>query len=543
MATAVGGSGTPQRSNGNRTTDREGFYITESNLAKGQDDSGRPLEMSPKAQALNRRREKKWILMMNDWDKWMANKGDKIKNRCRKGIPATVRGKAWKYLCGANALVETQQGVFEKYVNEANQLVIGENVEVDGFLDVIDKDLDRTFPHHERFSVEGGEGQRELRSVLRAYCMYNKELGYTQGMGMVAGTLLMQMSTEESFWCLVCLCDKKEYLKGFYNSGLREIMIASGTLHDLVCKTMPQLGEHFTKNDLEPLLYFTDWFMCAFVKTLPWQTVLRVWDMFLFEGQKILYRAALAILHLSAHTLLTQCRDQGDLMMHLRNDVDPEILFLDSIVPMMMKLPLKRRDITLIYDLNQAKKTREDEARAAKSKARDEEAANNLPTYSEHQAAKNDVPPATNKTESTSTEATTTPETETTTSQTETTPPLERHNTVWKAGNSSKPTDPQSQDEHDSEAVVAVVDDVVDGKEPVVAVLEVVEPLSQTTTPPPTMTAQHTTWDNTDPTPTVTIEPTDTVTEPTINTADTTPAVIDTSARSSPEVVIGTAEL
>lgn len=35
------------------------------------------------------------------------------------------------------------------------------------------------------------------------------------------------------------------------------------------------------------------------LRSLPWPTVLRVWDMFFFEGVKVLYKVALAVLNLA----------------------------------------------------------------------------------------------------------------------------------------------------------------------------------------------------------------------------------------------------
>ena len=35
------------------------------------------------------------------------------------------------------------------------------------------------------------------------------------------------------------------------------------------------------------------------LRSLPWPTVLRVWDMFFFEGMKVLYKVALAVLNLA----------------------------------------------------------------------------------------------------------------------------------------------------------------------------------------------------------------------------------------------------
>lgn len=40
----------------------------------------------------------KWIKMMHKWDLFLKKDPKKIKTRCEKGIPARVRGQAWKLL-------------------------------------------------------------------------------------------------------------------------------------------------------------------------------------------------------------------------------------------------------------------------------------------------------------------------------------------------------------------------------------------------------------------------------------------------------------
>lgn len=51
--------------------------------------------------------------------------------------------------------------------------------------------------------------------VLSAYSMYNMEVGYCQGMSVLAGLLLLYMDEEEAFWGLsVLLTDKKYSMHG-----------------------------------------------------------------------------------------------------------------------------------------------------------------------------------------------------------------------------------------------------------------------------------------------------------------------------------------
>ena len=47
---------------------------------------------------------------------------------------------------------------------------------------------------------------------------------------------------------------------------------------------------------MEPILYMTEWFLCVYTRTLPWESILRIWDMFLCEGVKIIFKVGLVLL-------------------------------------------------------------------------------------------------------------------------------------------------------------------------------------------------------------------------------------------------------
>lgn len=147
------------------------------------------------------KREKKWRKMVKSWDHWVGGKSSTIKERCRKGIPEAMRGMAWACLCHAASHPDRKPGVWAA-LSVPHHLM---DEEIDTSLQVIEKDLNRTFPHHADFSVKGGVFQKAMRTVLYAYARYDTELGYCQGMGFVAGTLIMYMVEEEAFWCLVRL--------------------------------------------------------------------------------------------------------------------------------------------------------------------------------------------------------------------------------------------------------------------------------------------------------------------------------------------------
>ena len=77
---------------------------------------------------------------------------------------------------------------------------------------------------------------------------------------------------------------------------MEAIQLEGDVLFGLLKKVAPSVHKHLKKQDITPILFMTEWFLCLFSRTLPWGCVLRIWDMFFFEGVKILFRVGLVIL-------------------------------------------------------------------------------------------------------------------------------------------------------------------------------------------------------------------------------------------------------
>ncbi|XP_022759331.1 TBC1 domain family member 10A isoform X3 [Durio zibethinus] len=144
-------------------------------------------------------RVRKWRKMIgvggNDWKHYARRKPHVVKRRIRKGIPDCLRGLVWQLISGSRDLLLLNPGVYE-------QLVIYETSASE--LDII-RDISRTFPSHVFFQQRHGPGQRSLYNVLKAYSVFDRDVGYVQGMGFLAGLLLLYMSEEDAFWLLVAL--------------------------------------------------------------------------------------------------------------------------------------------------------------------------------------------------------------------------------------------------------------------------------------------------------------------------------------------------
>ncbi|KAK9395396.1 TBC1 domain family member 10B [Crotalus adamanteus] len=167
-----------------------------------------------------RQRELKWLDMFSHWDKWLSRRFQKVKLRCRKGIPSSLRAKAWQLLSNSKEHLDQNQGKFEELERQPGD---------PKWLDVIEKDLHRQFPFHEMFATRGGHGQQDLYRILKAYTIYRPEEGYCQAQAPVAAVLLMHMPAEQAFWCLVQICEK--YLPGYYSAGLARSELHSNSRH------------------------------------------------------------------------------------------------------------------------------------------------------------------------------------------------------------------------------------------------------------------------------------------------------------------------
>ncbi|XP_050612688.1 carabin isoform X2 [Macaca thibetana thibetana] len=139
-----------------------------------------------------------------------------------------------------------------------------------------------------------------LLQVLKAYTLYRPEQGYCQAQGPVAAVLLMHLPPEEAFWCLVQICEV--YLPGYYGPHMEAVRLDAEVFMALLRRLLPHVHKHLQQVGVGPLLYLPEWFLCLFARSLPFPTVLRVWDAFLSEGAKVLFRVGLTLVRLALGT-------------------------------------------------------------------------------------------------------------------------------------------------------------------------------------------------------------------------------------------------
>jgi len=102
----------------------------------------------------------------------------------------------------------------------------------------------------------------------------------------------------------------------FCSPTLIGLRVDQRVLEVLIKERLPKVHAHFAKFNVDISCFTTSWLLRLFVNVLPMETTLRIWDCFLYEGSKVLFRVALAFLKLHEDQV-RQCVDAGELLMLL----------------------------------------------------------------------------------------------------------------------------------------------------------------------------------------------------------------------------------
>ncbi|XP_068570976.1 ecotropic viral integration site 5 ortholog [Cebidichthys violaceus] len=307
-------------------TDRFGFILTNGSTAGSV---GPPPE-------LVRQRETKWINIISQWDRILLKKTSKVKVQCQKGIPASLRAKCWPLLCGATDKMKLNENLYQSLDSQPA---------LQSWVDVIERDLDRQFPFHEMFLSKDGHGQRGLFRVLKAFTQYQPEEGYCQAQGPVAAVLLMNMPAEEAFWCLVQISE--QFLPGYYSPLLEGVLFDAAMLNWVLKRTCPAAHKHLQRHGVEPLMFATDWLMCLFTRHLPFNTLLRVWDLFFCYGVRVLLQVAAVLVRrvLGRAEQRKQCQGQMETLERLRGVREQVQEEDDTFIAEVCSVQLSARDL------------------------------------------------------------------------------------------------------------------------------------------------------------------------------------------------------
>ncbi|OMO72658.1 hypothetical protein CCACVL1_17675, partial [Corchorus capsularis] len=234
---------------------------------------------------------------------------EELESLVHGGVPKDLRGEVWQAFVGVKA--RRVEGYYEdmlsREANDDDDQRSNPSGVFSKWRKQIEKDLPRTFPGHPALNDNGRDS---LRRVLLAYARHNPSVGYCQAMNFFAGLFLLLMPEENAFWALVGIID--DYFDGYYTEEMIESQVDQLVFEDLMRERFPKLVNHLDYLGVQVTWLAGPWFLSIFVNMLPWESVLRIWDVILFEGNRVmLFRTALALMELYGPALVTT-KDAGD---------------------------------------------------------------------------------------------------------------------------------------------------------------------------------------------------------------------------------------
>ncbi|XP_019302519.2 small G protein signaling modulator 3 isoform X1 [Panthera pardus] len=232
------------------------------------------------------------------WDKIAVSlpRSEKLRSLVLAGIPHSMRPQLWMRLSGALQKKRNSELSYREMVkNSSNDETIAAKQ--------IEKDLLRTMPSNVCFASVNSIGVPRLRRVLRALAWLYPEIGYCQGTGMVAACLLLFLEEEDAFW-MMCAIIEDLLPASYFSTTLLGVQTDQRVLRHLIVQYLPRLDKLLQEHDIELSLITLHWFLTAFASVVHIKLLLRLWDLFFYEGSLVLFQTTLGMLRLKEEELI-----------------------------------------------------------------------------------------------------------------------------------------------------------------------------------------------------------------------------------------------
>ena len=263
---------------------------------------------------------------LKQWQYYIFNsdlKNDKInlrdpafKQLVRKGIPDCYRPMIWCYVTGVDKMLESRKGLYEQLLSMTD--TIPQTIKR-----VILADVPRTFPSSHTFSSD------QLTNVLMAFAIAHPEIGYCQSLNFISALMIPIIGEEATCWMLCVLVEK--YLPtDYYSNQMKSFQVDLRMMEFFIQERIPEvsrLAEQFGHNWI---LTVSGWLLTFYSNCFPVPTVLRIWDSFLLEGMKIIYRVGAAFLRMNQELILTA--DSRKKFVQTLNQLHSEMIDVDKLM-------------------------------------------------------------------------------------------------------------------------------------------------------------------------------------------------------------------
>ncbi|EDK44149.1 conserved hypothetical protein [Lodderomyces elongisporus NRRL YB-4239] len=234
-----------------------------------------------------------WTWVVDDYDYIVNNKLDQLNELIAQGIPSEIRGIIWQIVTKSK-----DSNLEDLYRSLKHESSIHEKA--------IKRDLTRTSFFTNIDAVNKAD---ELYNVIKAYSLYDPDVGYTQGMIFIAVPLIMNMHESECF-CLLVLLMKEYQLRELFCPEMKGLHLLLYQFDCLLAKNVPTLYNHLVKQGIKSSMYASQWFLTFFAYKFPLDIVLRIYDVIITEGMESILKFAVNLMVQNEASLLALSFDK-----------------------------------------------------------------------------------------------------------------------------------------------------------------------------------------------------------------------------------------
>ncbi|OJT04884.1 GTPase-activating protein GYP5 [Trametes pubescens] len=235
-----------------------------------------------------------WGQVMNDYQGFASQHPEQLARAIERGIPKALRGMVWQLMSASKD--PELEATYLRLLKETSP-----------HEKAIMRDLGRTFPHHAFFTDGHGIGQENLFNVLKAYSLYDPQVGYCQGLPFIVAILLLNMPDEEAFCLLVRLMHSYD-VRGHFLPDMPKLQLR--LFERLLEELLPVLHLHFVRQGIKASMYCSQWFLTMFSYRFPMDIVFRIYDNVLASGIEAMFTFSMTLLIKNEETLLSMKFDQ-----------------------------------------------------------------------------------------------------------------------------------------------------------------------------------------------------------------------------------------
>ena len=222
------------------------------------------------------------------------------------GLPNSLRKSIWSILignpCGINE--STYMHVKKKIQkinfkdldlkNPDNKVYSSDNLSNKIIKDIIEVN-NLFFKEEQNKEINKNLLMTKIFNIARSFFIFREDISYNKSFISIIYLLILVFDNEaETFSNLVNLICSNIF--PIFIGDENELKIYTEFFNDLFEKYLPKIAYHFNKMEITPELYLIPWFEELFTRTFNLNILYHIFDIFLLNGEYILFQTALSII-------------------------------------------------------------------------------------------------------------------------------------------------------------------------------------------------------------------------------------------------------